>query len=301
MADSTASPTQSLAFERKASGLVRGLDMWDAFGAGLMTCQPIATLWLMVGIALSLFPQGNLLIAIALGAVTAGLGAPLVWGILSSSMPRAGGEYVYNSRILHPAIALGGVFTNIVAVFYWNWYIATWLGVPALQLLGQQMGWDSFSEWAGTNTGLVVLGLIVIIVGYLSVAFSMKSYAHHPEDHADPGDRRAVVLIIALFMTNKAEFIETWNAIAAEYGSLDYQAFIDAAALPNSWSWHHTLGAFSGVYALFVYNYVIAYLSGEVKRPDKASSRATSWPSGRRSCSASSPSSACTGWSTSTS
>ena len=52
-------------------------------------------------------------------------------------MPRAGGEYVYNSRILHPAIALGAVFANIVAVFYWNWYIATWLGVPALQLFGQ--------------------------------------------------------------------------------------------------------------------------------------------------------------------
>jgi basic amino acid/polyamine antiporter, APA family len=175
MAESTASHGTSLTFERKASGLVRGLDMWDAFGAGLMTCQPIATLWLMVGIALSLFPQGNLLIAIALGAVTAGLGAPLVWGILSSSMPRAGGEYVYNSRILHPAIALGGVFTNIVAVFYWNWYIATWLGQPALELLGQYMGWESFTAWVGTKSGLVILGLIAILVGYFSVVFSMKS------------------------------------------------------------------------------------------------------------------------------
>ena len=67
---------EQLVFARKASGLVRGLDMWDAFGAGLMTCQPIATLWLMVGIALSLYPTGNLLISIAIGAVTAGIGAP---------------------------------------------------------------------------------------------------------------------------------------------------------------------------------------------------------------------------------
>jgi basic amino acid/polyamine antiporter, APA family len=78
-----------------------------------------------------------------------------------------------------------------------------------------------------------------------------------------------VVLIIALFLSSKAEFIETWNGIAAQYDSLTYDQFIAAAALPNTWSWHHTLGAFSGVYALFVYNYVIAYLSGEVKRPDK--------------------------------
>jgi amino acid transporter len=259
-----------LAFARKASGLVRGLDTWDAFGAGLMTCQPIATLWLMVGIALSLFPQGNLLIAVALGAVTAGIGAPLVWGILSSSMPRAGGEYVYNSRILHPAIALGAVFTNVVAVFYWNWYIATWLGIPALQLFGQYQGWEGFTDWVSSNTGLVVLGLIAVVVGYLSVVFSMKSYAIIQKIMLVPAIGGPVVLIIALFLSSRAEFTETWNTIAAQYDSLTYDEFIAAAALPDTWNWHHTLGAFSGVYALFVYNYVIAYLSGEVKRPDKA-------------------------------
>ncbi|HOS95105.1 MAG TPA: hypothetical protein PLQ54_17455, partial [Armatimonadota bacterium] len=164
-------------FARRASGLVRGLDMWDAFGAGLMTCQPIATIWMMVGIALSLFPGANLVVAIILGALTAGIGAPLVWGILSGSMPRAGGEYIYNSRILHPAIALAAVFTNIVAICYWNWFIATWLGVPALQVFGQYMGWQGFSDWAASKTGLCILGLVVVVVGYLSVAFSMKSYA----------------------------------------------------------------------------------------------------------------------------
>ena len=74
-----------------------------------------------------------------------------------------------------------------------------------------------------------------------------------------------------MFLSSKAEFIGNWNAIAAEFGSLDYEAFIQAAGpLPTTWDWHGTLGALSGVYALFVYNYAIAYLSGEVKRPDKS-------------------------------
>ena len=78
------------------------------------------------------------------------------------------------------------------------------------------------------------------------------------------------MLIVALFLSNKSGFIGHWNAIATQYHSLDYNAFIKAAGdLPKTWNWHHTLGAFSGVYALFVYNYAIAYLSGEVKRPDK--------------------------------
>jgi amino acid transporter len=262
---------EDLVFARKASGLVRGLDMWDAFGAGLMTCQPIATLWLMVGIALSLYPTGNLLISIALGAVTAGIGAPLVWGILSGSMPRAGGEYVYNSRILHPAIALGAVFCNIIAIFYWNWYIATWLGVPALQLFAQYMGWWGFADWAASNTGLVVLGLVAVIVGFVSVAFSMKNYARIQKVMLIPAIGGVLVLIVALFLSSKADFIANWNAIAVEYKSLSYDQFIQAAGpLPDSWNWRGTFGAFSGVYALFVYNYAIAYLSGEVKRPDKA-------------------------------
>jgi len=202
---------EEFAFARKASGLVRGLDMWDAFGAGLMTCQPIATLWLMVGIALSLFPQGNLVIAILLGAVTVGIGGPIAWGMLSSSMPRAGGEYVYNSRILHPAIALGAVFANVIAICYWNWYIATWLGVPALQLFGQYQGWDGFAEWAGSTGGLFIIGITMVVIGYLSVAFSMKSYAVIQKILLIPAIGGPVVLIIYIFMTSKAEFISQWG------------------------------------------------------------------------------------------
>jgi len=235
-----------------------------------MTCQPIATIWMMVGIALSLFPGANLVVAIILGALTAGIGAPLVWGILSGSMPRAGGEYIYNSRILHPAIALAAVFTNIVAICYWNWFIATWLGVPALQVFGQYMGWQGFSDWAASKTGLCILGLVVVVVGYLSVAFSMKSYAIIQKIMLIPAIGGPIVLIVALFMTSKSEFITQWNTIAAQYGSLDYHAFIKAAGeLPTTWNWHHTIGALSGVFALFVYNYAVSYLSGEVKRPDK--------------------------------
>ena len=55
---------EQLAFARKASGLVRGLSMYDAFGIGIMTVQPIMGIWYMVLLGLGLFPGGNLLIAI---------------------------------------------------------------------------------------------------------------------------------------------------------------------------------------------------------------------------------------------
>ena len=153
------------------------------------------------------------------------------------------------------------------------------------------MGWWGFADWVASKTGLVVLGLIAVVVGYLSVAFGMKIYARIQKIMLIPAIGGVIVLIVALFLSSKADFIDNWNAIAAQYKSLDYEAFIQAAGpLPNTWDWRGTLGAFSGVYALFVYNYAIAYLSGEVKRPDKASWAPTSSPCGCRSSSASSPS-----------
>jgi hypothetical protein len=61
---------EELAFARKASGLNRGLSMWDAFGADL-TSAPI--------------------VSVGLAAV----GFPLAWGALGGSMPRSGGERVF--------------------------------------------------------------------------------------------------------------------------------------------------------------------------------------------------------------
>ncbi|MEI6725688.1 MAG: APC family permease, partial [Actinomycetes bacterium] len=153
---------EQLAFARKASGLVRGLSMYDAFGIGIMTVQPIMGIWYMVLLGLGLFPGGNLLIAIGISAVTCGVFGPLVWGMLAGSMPRSGGEYIFNSRILHPVIALGASFAQVAAVIYWNFLISTWLAAPSLSLLAQYMGWDSMANWVTSKWGTFTLALVCL-------------------------------------------------------------------------------------------------------------------------------------------
>jgi amino acid transporter len=99
----------------------------------------------------------------------------------------------------------------------------------------------------------------------------MRIYARIQKIALIPAIGGVIVLVVALFLSSKADFIANWDAIAVQFKSLTYEQFIQAAGpLPTTWDWKGTLGAFSGVYALFVYNYAIAYLSGEVKRPDKA-------------------------------
>jgi len=54
----------------------------------------------MVTLGLGTYLAGNLLWASIISLVLVGFGFPLVWGILSGRMPRSGGEYIYNSRII---------------------------------------------------------------------------------------------------------------------------------------------------------------------------------------------------------
>ena len=87
---------EELAFARKASGLVRGLSMLDAFAVGFMNQGLTPSIWVVVSLGVGTFLGANLIIATIISVVFAGIGFPLVWGILGGSMPRSGGEYIYN-------------------------------------------------------------------------------------------------------------------------------------------------------------------------------------------------------------
>ena len=102
---------EELAFARKASGLVRGLSMTDAFAVGFMN-QGLTPehLGRRSAFGLGVFLGGNLIIAAIISVVLAGIGFPIVWGILGGSMPRSGGEYIYNSRIIHPIFGIAQSF-----------------------------------------------------------------------------------------------------------------------------------------------------------------------------------------------
>jgi len=88
-----------MAFARKASGLVRGLSFIDAFGAGFMNRGPTPGMWVMISLGLGANTGANLAIATVLSALLCGTGFARVWGVPGGSMPRSGGEAVYNAGV----------------------------------------------------------------------------------------------------------------------------------------------------------------------------------------------------------
>ncbi len=273
-----------IAFARKASGLVRGLSMWDAFGVGFMNQGLTPSIWVMVSLGLGVYLGGNLIIATIISLVLAGIGFPLVWGILGGSMPRSGGEYIYNSRIIHPLVGIGESFGNAFIWLMWIYVLAPWMADPGAIMLSEFMGWDwlynsaseTFFGGLSYTWGSFVIATIASIIAFFFVVFGIKVFARVQKVVMGVGILGALIIVIVLLWYSKADFIASWNSLAAEYGSLNYDDFIAAAStaagteMPTTWNWYDTFGVMVAGSWLFAYSYCITFIAGEVKRPDKS-------------------------------
>ena len=266
---------EELAYARKASGLVRGLSFWDVLGIGLAFLTPIYAIWYVIGFSLSVFPRAQLVIAICISVLTVVWASPLVWGILGGTMPRSGGEYVYNSRIITPAVALGASFAAIVAQFYWNLFNASLLGVPSLCTLGQYLGWHGLANFAVSKAGATTISMVGFLIAFLIVAFGMKILHHLPLYVVGIIIGGVVILNLVLTFTSQGGLHQQLERPGRQVplGQLPRlhggRRQGRGSAMPHTWNWGDTFGATAGVFMLVIWAFGIAYVGGEVKRPDK--------------------------------
>jgi amino acid transporter len=213
----------------------------------------------------------------------AGIGFPLVWGMLAGSMPRSGGEYIYNSRIVHPIVGIAENFGNAFVMIFWIYVLAPWVADPGLVLVAQYMDWTwlynndtgQFFGNVGYTTGVFIVASVANLGGFLATAFGLKYLVPIQRVTMAIGIGGAIVMCIALTSVSKETFIASWNEFAATYGSLDYNAFIVATGeaagetMPETWNWYDTIAAIGAASWLFAYAYFLVYVAGEVKRPDR--------------------------------
>ena len=271
-------PEEQLAFARKASGLVRGLSMWDAFGVGFMNQGLTPSIWVVVSLGLSVFMGANLIIATIISVVLTGIGFPLVWGILGGSMPRSGGEYIYNSRILHPIVGLAQSFGDAVIWLMWIYVLAPLAVDPGLTMTFQFIGWKGGANWlTGANYREFLVATLLNIIGFLFVVFGIKIFARAQKVVMVFGIGGCAVIGVILSVTSHATFVTKWNAFVDANGSanLHYNKFAAVVAtaaghaVPTTWNWSDTLGVMVAMSWLFAYAYSISFIAGEVTRPDK--------------------------------
>src|SRR5512139_1070536 len=269
---------EQMAFARKASGLVRGLSFLDAFGVGFMNQGLTPSMWVMISLGLGVYTGGNLIIGTLLSVLLCGIGFSLVWGILGGSMPRSGGEYIYNSRIIHPLIGIAESFGNAFVWIMWIYVLAPWTA-DGLVMLCQFLGWTSLAEVLQTPTSIFLLATLTSAIALLFVVFGMKVFAAVQKVVMVLAILGCTVILLVFSFTNHSEYIQAWDKTAAQFDSLTYDTFLSEArttiegagdVLPTTWNWYDTFGVMVAGSWLFAYAYCITFIAGEVKRPDKS-------------------------------
>ncbi|HKM78519.1 MAG TPA: APC family permease, partial [Candidatus Bathyarchaeia archaeon] len=91
-------------FIREATGLVRSLSAFDLFNLTYGQIMPAVGIVFIVSFTPFGFPQSNMFLAFLVAIPLVAIGPAMIYSMLAASMPRSGGDYVYVSRIIHPAL-----------------------------------------------------------------------------------------------------------------------------------------------------------------------------------------------------
>jgi basic amino acid/polyamine antiporter, APA family len=164
-------------FLRKATGLVKGWSKFDAFLYSFMSVN-FVTLGLFFSLSvLGFVPTGQVLSALLVTGVFMTF-LVITYAGLISVMPRAGGDYVWQSRVLGGGIAFVLAVTGWwFILWYWAPVYANILNVEVFQPLAALFELDGVTDFLATNNGLFVVCLITVALAGLLVSLGMETYA----------------------------------------------------------------------------------------------------------------------------
>lgn len=262
-------------FTRNATGLVRqvGLVQQTAFSLSSTNALGLGLVFFLASVVL--FPRANIYIALAI-ATGASFFVWTTFGLLTSAMPRVGGDYTINSRVLPPWLALGGnigsFLSGLFGVPIFGYFMATLALSPALAVIGATTGSHTLTRWSADFSSThhtVVFITTLVIVAFVSVCSYLGTrlivrICTAMVVIAAAGF--AIDLVILLF-TSRASFINHVNHVA---GSGAYASTVkkgaSAGAYPNGhYSVKNTIGAVYEALAITIYCYWGTYLAAEFK------------------------------------
>src|ERR1700682_2690224 len=231
MATTTEAPRQTL-FLRNATGLVKAWSTFDAFLYAFWSVN-LVTLGLYGMSFVYAIPDGQLLGAVLLTGVLVTF-LVFTYAQLVSAMPRAGGDYAWQSRIL------GGGVGFVLAIT--GWWFTLWLWTPiyanilVLQFfapLGYTLGWTGVASFFTSQAGVFVSCLIVLAFVSWVITLGMEGYAKIQRFCFWLGMGGLIVMIGILLFSSHDAFVSAFNREAASlFGASGnaYQATIEAAA-----------------------------------------------------------------------
>src|ERR1700728_3055836 len=221
-------------FLRKATGLVRG---WSVRDSMIYAC--LATNFVTLGLyeftfAGPAFPKGQMITAVVISGIWVSF-LVVAYSGLVVTIPRAGGDYVWQTRILGSGVGFVMAATG--------WWFILWLWAPiygnilSVQLfepLWATLKWTwphGGAAWFGTHWGIFIVTLITIAIAGLLVSIGMAGYAKFQRWCFFGGLIGFAVVVILLLVNSHASFVSSFNFEAQKlFGVKNAYAATNAAA-----------------------------------------------------------------------
>ena len=261
-------------FSRKATGLVREASLRDvlAFNVNMQN--------VFIGVIFSLllipplYPKANIYLA-TLVALVISLPVSWVYAKLAAVYPRSGGDYVYVSRIVHPALA----FTSNLSYCVWGtFYIGVsgvFMGIygiaPLLRVIGAYSGSTSVADagnWFAEPTGkfLMAVALIALFVVVFAVG-GMRLYFRIQAVNFALATIALAAVVVWSFFASRSGALAHLDSQIGELGGKSLSPL--AAGSSDGFSWKQTI--FAAIWPWLAFNSAIysTYMGGEVKRADR--------------------------------
>jgi amino acid transporter len=279
-------------FVRNATGLVREVSKWDALIMNSLGMNvALGAIFLLLQ-APGNFPGGNMLLAIIIGTLVMAFTLLWVYAEFAAAMPRAGGDYVFVSRALHPFVGwLLSWSQGLWLIFFWigfnAWFALTFAAPVAMTTLGAvtgHPGWITASNdllskqtilGITTQWWVILFGTVLTLAFAALLIYGSKSYWRVQKWlFAIAG--LSIVIVAGLLLFRGNQIAQAWTTFATANKGIAYNAIIPTARLAGftgsgaRFSLTATLLMLPWVFFVVGYAQGSAQIGGEVKRASRS-------------------------------
>ncbi len=201
-------------FLRKATGLVRGWSVRDSMIYAILATNFVTLAIYQFAFYAPAFPQGQLITSVIISGIWVSF-LVIAYAGLIVTIPRAGGDYVWQTRILGSGIGFVMAATG--------WWFILWLWAPiygnilAVQFfepLWATLKWTwptGGAAWFGTHNGIFLVSMITIVLAGVLVSIGMAGYARIQKWCIYGGLVGFAVIVVLLLVTSHASFVSSFN------------------------------------------------------------------------------------------
>src|SRR6266567_4284847 len=201
-------------FLRNATGLVRGWSVRDSMIYAVLATNFVTLAIYEFAFAAPAFPKGQLITSVLISGIWVSF-LVVAYAGLVVTIPRAGGDYVWQTRILGSGVGFVMAATG--------WWFILWLWAPIYgNILSVQffepiwatMKWTwptGGAAWFGTSNGIFLVSMITIVIAGVLVSIGMAGYARIQRWCFYGGLVGFGVIVVLLLVNSHANFVSSFN------------------------------------------------------------------------------------------